>query len=531
MAKDLDDIAVIIQARLGSQRVPQKMIRPFAGSTLLDIALDKINKSKVIKPENFYLSAYENEIKEIGERHGAQIFHRSEASAKSEGTPMTEMYEWWDQIDHKYAVLINACAPMLTIQTIDDFVQTYAENRYNGLFGVVPKKNYFWDKQGRMITPWPEGEAVMNTKVVEPTLEAAHCLYAGKLDLIGKGVWMGGFTRNSPALFEMEEEEALDIDYEWQFNAYEQVYLGKYGKNKSPRKVFFKKEKIASLDTKQEGTKADNKQYKVAVCYSGHLGKIKPACARNDKLMILPDDYDVFAFTSNAITEKDGPKHRKLVRKPITTYKPLQDRVLRYLPAKKGWRKHSKTYGIIYNIEKSKAAGLLKKVFGTRLKNYKVETENINADHTKMTKWKWLKKNQWRRMYECHQLMKSGEEEYDIVVRARFDFVLRKKLDIVKVFREGEGYKSDKVFVIGGWKNGKFMDKQLVDGFVFGSPKVMDILADLYNCEKPYKYNPKYKRYYQRYGDSSEYQVQEHFKHHGIEIVYLHKDVKFSVLR
>jgi CMP-N-acetylneuraminic acid synthetase len=508
MNKNIDDVAIIIQARLGSQRVKQKMIRPFAGTTLLDIVLEKINNSSIIKPENFYLSAYEDEIKNIGEKHGVQIFHRSEKSAKSEGTPMTDMYEWWDKLPHKYVVLINACAPMLTIETIDKFIKQYTENRYNGFFGVISKKNYFWNKQGRMITPWPEGEAVMNTKVVEPTLEAAHCLYAGKLDIIGDGIWMGNFTDHSPALFEMKEEEAFDIDYEWQFNVYEQIYLSKYGRSRPYGKD----------------------DHKVAVCYSGHLGKFKQAVVKNEKQMILPKKYDVYAFTSDAITEKFGPNH-KIIRRPATTYKPKNNKIINYLPAKKGWRKDVHTYGIIYNIDKSKAIELLRKIFNNRLEKFEVEEENINVDHSKMTKWEWLKKNQWRRMYKCHQLMESSNRIYDIVIRARFDFYLQKKLDVVEVFKEHEGYNDDKVFVVGGWKNGKFMDTHLFDGFIFGSPKVMGILSGLYKVDKPYKYNPKYENFFKRRGVNSEYQVQEHFKHHGIRIVYLHKDVKAKVLR
>lgn len=223
--KDLDDIAVIIQARLGSQRILKKMTRPFAGSTLLDIALEKIKESS-IKPENFYLSVYEPELVNIGLKHKVQIFHRSEKSAKSEGTPMTDMYEWWDKIPHKYAVLINACAPMLTVKTIDDFVQDYVKSDKDGLFGVISKKNYFWDQTGNLITPWPEDQAVMNTKVVSETYEAAHCLYAGRLDKIGQGVWMGDFqTPGDIGLFEMSEQESFDIDHEWQFVSYESIYL------------------------------------------------------------------------------------------------------------------------------------------------------------------------------------------------------------------------------------------------------------------------------------------------------------------
>lgn len=224
--KSVDDIAVVIQARLGSQRIPQKMMRPFAGSTLLDIALEKIKASKVIKPENFYLSVWEEELKSIGKAQGVQIFHRSEKSAKSEGTPMTDMYDWWDKLPHTYAVLVNACAPMLTTKTIDEFVTAYASSDRDGMFGVMAKKNYFWNSASNLITPWPKDQAVMNTKVVAETLEAAHCLYAGRLSEIGNGVWMGDFqVPGSIKLFRMEESEAFDIDYEWQFTTGEAIYL------------------------------------------------------------------------------------------------------------------------------------------------------------------------------------------------------------------------------------------------------------------------------------------------------------------
>ena len=50
--KNINDVCVIVQARLGSQRIPKKMIKPFAGSTLLDILFSKLTKSKVIPKDN-----------------------------------------------------------------------------------------------------------------------------------------------------------------------------------------------------------------------------------------------------------------------------------------------------------------------------------------------------------------------------------------------------------------------------------------------------------------------------------------------
>ena len=141
--KKIEDICFLIQARLGSQRIPAKMTKPFSNTTLTDIALAKIKSSSYIPKENFYLSAWEPELKEIADKHSINIFHRSERSAKSEGTPMTEMYEWWDKLPFKYCILINACAPFLKVKTIEDFAKNYMQSKSDGMFGVIEKKNYF----------------------------------------------------------------------------------------------------------------------------------------------------------------------------------------------------------------------------------------------------------------------------------------------------------------------------------------------------------------------------------------------------
>jgi CMP-N-acetylneuraminic acid synthetase len=223
--KNIKDIAFLVQARLSSQRCPQKMIRPFAGTTLLDISVEKLVESELIPNENIYVSVYEDELVEIAEKYPVNIFHRSKKSAMSEGTPMTEIYEWWDKIPHKYVILVNACTPMLSVQTIDDFTEEYLKTDNDGLFGVIQKKNYFWNSEGDLLTSVEE--AVMNTKTAQTVYEAAHCLYAGSLQKIGEGIWMGDFTKKGDIqLHPVPEEEVFDIDYEWQFKMCEALYRG-----------------------------------------------------------------------------------------------------------------------------------------------------------------------------------------------------------------------------------------------------------------------------------------------------------------
>jgi CMP-N-acetylneuraminic acid synthetase len=223
MMKNINDVCLLVQARLGSQRVPRKMIRPFAGTTLVDILFDKIGNSTVIPKENVYFSAHDNELKDIATKHGINIFHRSEKSAKSEGQPLTEIYEWWNTLPFKYVVLVSACNPLLKIETIDNFVSTFLQSEKEGGFAVFEKKTYYWNTHGLPITDW-KGSTIMNTKFVDPIYEAAHCLYASRMDIIGEGHWMDKNYPPQPELFVMEELEAFDIDYEWQFTVAESLY-------------------------------------------------------------------------------------------------------------------------------------------------------------------------------------------------------------------------------------------------------------------------------------------------------------------
>tara|TARA_R110002050_G_scaffold286447_1_gene436851 strand:+ start:621 stop:1295 length:675 start_codon:yes stop_codon:yes gene_type:complete len=222
--KNVNDILFICQARLESQRVPKKMIRPFCGTTLVDILIEKIKQSSIIPYENFYLSVHDKELMDIGYKHGTNIFKRSKDSALAENS-IPLIYEWHDKLPYKYIILLNACNPLLTIETIDQFVESYINSDKGGMFGVIGKKQYFWDENGKMISPWPTHQKIMNTKTMGITYEAAHCLYASEMGIIKKGYWMDEKLPPEPELFIIDDElEIFDIDYEWQFKVGEKLY-------------------------------------------------------------------------------------------------------------------------------------------------------------------------------------------------------------------------------------------------------------------------------------------------------------------
>ncbi len=227
--KNINDILFVCQARLESQRVPKKMIKSFCGTNLIQILIDKIKSSSFIPWNNFYLSIHDDELVDIAKRNNANYFLRSKESALAENN-VPLIYEWHNKLDYKYVCLISACNPLLKIKTINSFAKKYASSDKGGMFGVIAKKQYFWDEKGEMISDWPSNQKIMNTKTMGVTYEAAHCLYASRMDIVRNGFWMDDKIPPEPELFVIENElEVFDIDYQWQFEAAEQLY--RYSKN------------------------------------------------------------------------------------------------------------------------------------------------------------------------------------------------------------------------------------------------------------------------------------------------------------
>ena len=222
--KNINEIAFLVQSRLNSERVPRKMIKDFAGTTLSDLILEKLVKSKIIPNNQIYFSVFEDELVQIGKKYPINIFERSFESANCD-KGIDVMFEWYNKLPFKYVVLVSGCNPLLKIETIDKFIQHFIEQKEENLFGVIKTKDYYWNKEGKLVTPWPKDQTLMNTKAVEVTYKAAHVLYASRIDLIKDDRFMGDFQKEGGIkLYPIDELECFDIDYEWQFELGKKLY-------------------------------------------------------------------------------------------------------------------------------------------------------------------------------------------------------------------------------------------------------------------------------------------------------------------
>jgi len=221
--KKINDICFIVQARLDSKRLPGKMLLPFGGSNLFEIAVNKLVNSNFIPNSNIYLSLYDQKLIDIGSKYPVNIFKRSSKSVGESKEPRV-VSEWGWKLPHKWFITINACAPLLTIKTIEDFTKYYLSSPHPSLFSVHERKNFYWDENGSMITTYPGS---LDSKLVSSTYSGAHVLYAGSKKDLANNVYLGDFTPNYPELYVVEEKETFDIDFEWQFKMTEILFNNK----------------------------------------------------------------------------------------------------------------------------------------------------------------------------------------------------------------------------------------------------------------------------------------------------------------
>jgi len=216
--KNQKDIAIFLNVRKHSSRCKNKMLRPFADSTLYEICLNKV---KEITDCNVYLGAYEEEFIEKAQKlKNITIIHRSAESSLASSDPV-KIFEALHQIRTKWVMWINPSHPFLTVKTIYDALNAFLSIENNSLTSVVRKRGWFYTPDGYSVT---NKDALVDTKISEWLYEAAHAFHIYERQYMIDNLKPWPNNPGDPYLFPMPEEESYDIDTEDQFTMVERLY-------------------------------------------------------------------------------------------------------------------------------------------------------------------------------------------------------------------------------------------------------------------------------------------------------------------
>ncbi len=225
----LKSISAIINARLDSSRIEKKMVRPFAGTTLIEIALEKLDKLDFF--EHRFFAVAEKELIEYAEKYkNIEIVERNSEAVAKGPHPATITFEHYLRVPTEYIFVINACAAFLSIETIKKAYNIFQATDYRSYISVVPTREWIFTRDGIALTH-KDPYALQNTSDGQIHYKMSHSFYIINRDYFKEtnGV-LWTLTPNDPYLLEMPPDEALDVDTEIQFEFCSFLYKKQFKK-------------------------------------------------------------------------------------------------------------------------------------------------------------------------------------------------------------------------------------------------------------------------------------------------------------
>ena len=119
-------IKALVAVRSGSQRVVNKNIRPFAGSSLLEIKLNQLKRIPNI--DGIVVNSNDDKMLEIASNMGCEVVKRDEYYASNQ-VSMSEVYRnMAENVNADVIAYINATNPLLNDRTIVQAIENYKKN-------------------------------------------------------------------------------------------------------------------------------------------------------------------------------------------------------------------------------------------------------------------------------------------------------------------------------------------------------------------------------------------------------------------
>jgi len=134
MGNGSNKVVTIIQARMGSTRLPGKVLMEVDGVPLLEIMLSRVKKSKLIDKIIIATSilSNDNQIEEFCQRNGYECFRGSENDV------LTRYYECAKNYNADVIVRLTADCPLIDPKVIDELINYYTENRVDYAANTIP---------------------------------------------------------------------------------------------------------------------------------------------------------------------------------------------------------------------------------------------------------------------------------------------------------------------------------------------------------------------------------------------------------
>ncbi len=215
-------ISALINARTKSSRLPRKLVLPFANSTLIDVALEKLDR--MVFFEHRYFAVAEAELKEKAAGYSnIEVLERDPDAVQPGYNDHRKVFAHYARVESDYIMWLNPCHPLLSLDTLRRAVDHVLETRLNSYTSVIPTTDWIFDEQGNPVT---NTRAAMLSSAHSPRFfKVAHAFHVIRKEFFLKEFQYWTLTKSDPALIEIPIEESYDVNDALEFEVAQSAYL------------------------------------------------------------------------------------------------------------------------------------------------------------------------------------------------------------------------------------------------------------------------------------------------------------------
>jgi len=211
-------------AREGSTRLKDKMLRPFAGTTLFNIYLGKMKalwSSGLFAGWGVAIPRGDARLLGVVEREQVPVILERPRIDPSPQPRNQELYYLAERAE-SHVMWINACLPLLPASTLEKMARKFlSDGDYNCMEPVILRKNWFYHLNGK-----PANKHATSTQMTEGMYESSQAAHIFEREYLLR---TGQYFKEAPSLWVVEPEDCADIDYEYEFRFAEAEYIRRQG--------------------------------------------------------------------------------------------------------------------------------------------------------------------------------------------------------------------------------------------------------------------------------------------------------------
>tara|TARA_B100001175_G_scaffold248677_1_gene215557 strand:- start:13431 stop:15992 length:2562 start_codon:yes stop_codon:yes gene_type:complete len=216
---DDEKISAIIPVRKGSTRCKNKNIRNFEDTNLLKLKIETLKKVKGI--DEIIVSTDCDNMIEQALKLNVKVHKRDVYYASSE----CPNYEYWTHIAKNVGVydnfmMINAVSPLIDIQTIQRFVETFFESKLKNMVTVNKQQRFFCNSITKNGINFNSNKTPNSQELIPLSEITFGICIATRKDIIKYKCIYG----KNPIFFDLDDISSIDIDTNSDFIKAELLY-------------------------------------------------------------------------------------------------------------------------------------------------------------------------------------------------------------------------------------------------------------------------------------------------------------------